>query len=255
LGQVLPETDLAELIPLAPDPRLAGEDRAQLPDNPPPPVVAPSPRGRGTVVAAGVALTGVTLVLGLALAAVSAVMLLGSGGGSGALVLLVTGVVLVSTHWGWVHVAELTSQRLERRDRRELELRHRDWVSEIRPYPRCSVTSEALEGGGVNLISWRHTPVATGRGTFTFRREMTAEERHRDDEPAAAVAERAELLRREAAQATRRARERYDALAADAELQALSDADERERQEAAQAAAQALAEGINANLQRPPLEE
>jgi hypothetical protein len=69
------------------------------------------------------------------------------------------------------------------------------------------------------------------------------------------VTERAELLRRQAAQDTARERERYEA-AHDAYEQAmLENADEQERLAAARAASQALSEQINTNLREPPLVE
>ena len=55
-----------------------------------------------------------------------------------------------------------------------------------------------------------HRPIFSGDSRFTFARDVDHREVHSGDEPAAAVAERAELLRRQAAQDTERERERYE---------------------------------------------
>jgi hypothetical protein len=78
---------------------------------------------------------------------------------------------------------------------------------------------------------------------------------HSGEEPAAAVAERAERLRREAALATERELERYLAAADAYETSQLLAEDERERLAARRAASLALSEQINANLRSPPLQE
>ena len=53
-------------------------------------------------------LTGVTLVLGVALTAFGAVNGFASGFDATSLVALFVGIVLISTHWGWVHVSPRT---------------------------------------------------------------------------------------------------------------------------------------------------
>ena len=78
---------------------------------------------------------------------------------------------------------------------------------------------------------------------------------HPPDEPAAEVTERAELLRRQAAQDTERERERYQ-IAADAYESVLLDHDdEQQRRLAQRAASEALSHQINSNLRDPPLVE
>ena len=80
-------------------------------------------------------------------------------------------------------------------------------------------------------------------------------ELHSPDEPAAAVTDRAETLRREAALATEREHQRYE-IAADAYRTALiGRADEEQRRLAQRAAAEALSGQINSNLRDPPLVE
>jgi hypothetical protein len=101
----------------------------------------------------------------------------------------------------------------------------------------------------------RYEPIVTGERGFAFARQVESEEIHSPEEPGAAVAERAELLRREAAADTDRERQLYE-VAADAYQTALlrSD-DEQQRQDARRAASEALSEQINANLREPPLIE
>ena len=117
------------------------------------------------------------------------------------------------------------------------------------------ISTEVEEDGSIRIVRHRYRPVPSGADTFTFVCEREFEERHSEEEPAAAVTERAELLRREAARATQQERERYET-AADAFQTALLEIDdERQRAEARRAASAALSEQINANLRDPPLIE
>src|SRR5207248_3984631 len=101
-----------ELVTFEPDARLLGEDLAKLPPDVGRPVeIEPSP-ARRRVVAVGAALTGVTLVLGAVLGGFGAIDGIATGFDAGAVVALLAGIILVATHWGWVHVAELTGQNL-----------------------------------------------------------------------------------------------------------------------------------------------
>jgi hypothetical protein len=167
----------------------------------------------------------------------------------------VLGIVLASTHWGWVHVAELTGNRIEARRSTSLEERQKQWLAEIEPYPRWEVSTSAGADGAITILTVCHRPVLQGERTYTFVREEVAREVHAADEPAAGVAERAELLRRDAAAETERAREDFRA-ARDAYEEALMVRDdEQQRRAALQAASQALSERINAHLRDPPLTE
>jgi hypothetical protein len=97
--------------------------------------------------------------------------------------------------------------------------------------------------------------VVSGAEAFTFVREVEHREVHAPDEPAAAVTERAEALRREAALATERAHQRYE-IADDAYRTALiGRADDEQRRLAQRAASEALSGQINSNLRDPPLVE
>ena len=101
----------------------------------------------------------------------------------------------------------------------------------------------------------RHRPVAAGQDSFTFVREVERREVHSPDEPAAAVTERAETLRREAALATEEEHRRYE-IADDAYRTALlGRSDDEQRRLAQRAASEALSGQINANLRDPPLVE
>lgn len=237
------------------DERLLGEDLRQLPatvSDPPQPL--PESPARRQVVRLGATMTGVTLVGGLALALLGLIELIADGGLVW-LVVLVIGIVLTVTHWGWVHVAELTGNRIEGSRYAALDQRRQDWLSEIEPYPRWQVSTTAEADGSITIVTVRHSPVAIGARTFTFTSEERAREVHSADEPAAAVTERAELLRREAAAETERAQREFQA-ARDAYEEALmARDDEQQRRAALQAASEALSERINAHLHDPPLIE
>jgi hypothetical protein len=249
------EADPVELVGRAPDERLLAEDLAQLPEAlGRPEALEPSP-ARGRIVAVGATLTGVTLVAGLALIVLAAVAAFSSGLGAGAIAALAAGLALVGTHWGWVHVAEISAQGLDGRHNRDVIERRRQWLAEIEPYIRWSVSTTAETDGSIAIITVRHLPVASGERGFTFVRETAGREVHSEEEPAATVAERAELLRRRAAAATARERARYEAANDAYQRTLLAHADEQERLAAARAASEALSEQINSNLRDPPLME
>jgi hypothetical protein len=247
--------DPAELVDRIADERLLAEDAANLPAAVGRPEPLPEPSAaRARIVGLGATLTGVTLLVGIALIAagigeaVSNAVALGVAA-------LVAGLALVGTHWGWVHVAEVTGQAVERRHNRPALDRRQRWLEQIKPYTRYEVTTSVDEDGGIRIVRARHDPVATGERRFTFTRTVEHEEAHTADEPGATVAERAELLRRRAAADTERERRRFE-VALDAYETALLNADdEQQRQAARRAASQALSEQINANLREPPLVE
>jgi len=241
-----------ELIDLAPDPRLLAEDLPAVPAALGQPAVIPPSRLRSRPVAAGAAMTGLTLTIGVLLLVLGAVLLVAGSSGAAALSALVAGAVLIGTHWGWVHVAEIGSQRLEVRGHRDLVAGRERWLAEIEPYTRYAVSTRVNAGGSVEIVTTRHQPRRASRSTFTFERREMASERHGPEEPAAAVTERAEQLRHRAADATERERERYLELAGARQLDRLREADDDERVAADRAAAQALSEQINSHLRSPP---
>ena len=109
------DVDPEPLVGLVADERLLSEDPAMLPAAVGLPEPIPTRAARRSLVGVGATLTGVTLIGGIALAILGAVELLFNGGGALAVVALVVGLVLASTHWGWVHVAEVSANGIERR--------------------------------------------------------------------------------------------------------------------------------------------
>jgi hypothetical protein len=249
------EPDLTELVSLQPDERLLGEDLAKLPDSVGEPDRLPDSPARRRIVGTGAAMTGVSLVGGVGLMVLGVVEAI--DGASAALVVaaFVIGILLVATHWGWVHVAELTANNLEGRRNTSVQERRLDWLRSIEPYPRWEVSTRTAQDGSISIVTVRYGPVPSREGKFTFVREEVACEVHSGDETAAAVAERAELLRRSAAADTERERQRYQVGHDAYERARLADADEQERLAAVRAASEALSEQINSNLRNPPLVE
>ncbi len=245
----------AEFVGSEPDERLLGEDLDKLPAGVGRPANVLPSRSRGRIVGAGATLTAVSLVVGVLLVLVGTVETISSGIDLSGVLAFVVGLVLVSTHWGWVHVAELTANSVEGRSNAVVLDTRRQWLAAIEPYTRFEVGTEVQHDGSITIYSVRHRPVRAGEDRFTFVREVEHSEVHAADEPAAAVAERAETLRREAALATERERERYD-IADEAYRTALSGrADEEQRRLAQRAASEALSDQINSNLRDPPLIE
>jgi hypothetical protein len=204
-------------------------------------------------VATGAALTGISLTGGLVLAVIAFVALL-SHGGELAAAGLGLGLVLLATHWGWVHVAELTADRVQTRGQRPAVEARQAWLESVAPYSRYEVTTEVAPDGGIVILTVAFCPVPASSGHFTFTREVVAREEHSDEAPAAFIAERAETLRQEAAARTDAERERYRAVAGDHETAQLTAEDEQERLAIRQAASRALSAQINAHLRQPPLD-
>jgi hypothetical protein len=211
--------------------------------------------GRRGVVAAGATMTGVTLVGGIGLAILGGVSAITGGLGLGEVVELGAGIGLAGTHWGWVHVAELTANGVENRRHSEVVDRRRLWLESIEPYTRYEVSTTVGDDGSISIVRVRRRAIPTGDGKFTFRREVVSTEVHSADEPAAEVTERAELLRREAAIETEREREAYRVAADAYETALLHRHDEQSQLAAKRAASEALSERINTNLRDPPLVE
>jgi hypothetical protein len=245
----------ADLVDAKADERLLSEPEAKLPASVGRPDPLPPPSAaRKQIVGVGATLTGVTLLAGTALVVLGVVLLIVSGGLS-AIAALVVGIVLISTHWGWVHVAELTGNAIENRHNRGALDRQRLWLEQIEPYTRYEITTSVDEDGSIRIVRTRYEPMSAGERRFTFISRVERDEIHSADEPSAAVTERAELLRREAAADTQREAERFRIVADAYETALLHAGDERERQAARRAASEALSEQINANLREPPLVE
>jgi hypothetical protein len=249
------DADPEQLVGLVADQRLLSEDPAMLPVTVGLPAPIPQRGGRGRLVGIGAALTGVTLIGGIALAILGAVELLFNGGGALAAVTLVLGLVLAATHWGWVHVAELSATGLERRSNSGIVDDRQAWLQEIAPFTRYEVTTRAEDDGSITIERIRYRPVRSGDRTFMFERSIELTEVHAGDDPAAVVAERAELLRHRAALDTESERAAFQEQADELNWTALADGEHRERTREQVAAARALSEQINANLREPPLTE
>jgi hypothetical protein len=249
------EVDPLDLIERTADERLLLSDSSQLPSSlPEPPQPLPESRVRRQVVRTGAVMTGVTLIGGTALAVLGLVEVIAEGSLVWFIVLAL-GVLLAATHWGWVHVAELTGNTIEARRDESVQARREQWLRALEPYARWEVVSSTERDGSIVITTLRHQPVPGAPGRFSFTREEVSREVHSAHEPAATVAERAELLRRQAAAETERARQAFEAARDAFERTLLARDDEQQRQAALRAASQALSERINANLRDPPLVE
>lgn len=248
-------SDPAEFVGFEPDERLLTDDLDKLPSAVGRPETVVPSRARGRIVGTGATLTAVSLVAGVILVLLGVIQAVSSGIDLAGVLALVLGAVLITTHWGWVHVAEITANSVEGRSNAEVMERRRQWLASIEPYARLEVSTVVQDDGSIAIDSVRHRPVHAGQGHFTFVREVEHREVHSPDEPAAAVTDRAETLRREAALATEREREHYE-IAAEAYRTALiGRADEEQRRLARRAASEALSHQINSNLRDPPLVE
>jgi hypothetical protein len=238
-----------------PDERLLSEDLDKLPAAVGRPETIVPSRVRGRIVGAGATLTAVSLVGGVILVLLGVIDAISSGIDLAGVLALVIGGLLIATHWGWVHVAEISANSLEGHSNAEVIERRRQWLAAIEPYERLEVSTEVSDDGSIAICTVRHRPVRAGSETFTFARELERREVHPPDEPAAAVTERAETLRREAALINEEERRRYE-IAAEAYRTALiGRADEEQRRLARRAASEALSHQINSNLRDPPLVE
>jgi hypothetical protein len=237
------------------DERLLNEDLVNLPaaERPSEPAIASHKHDR--LVTAGSALTGATLIGGTAMILFGAWELLFNGGGVFAIVAAVIGILLVVTHWGWVHVAEYIGLLIDERQQRGAETRRRDWLASIQPYPRFSVLTSVLDDASTRVERVLHRPLLTDQHTFTFVRETDAEQIYDPDTPAAVIAASVETMRRRARLETDRLRELWETASDAYQAALLSADDDRQRLVAQRAAATALSEHINASLLEPPLIE
>jgi hypothetical protein len=238
-----------------PDRRLLDEDRSNLPDAVQPHEPDMPPQGHGRLVAAGSLLTGLTLIGGAALLLYGAWQLLFNGGHAVDAVLAVLGILLVVTHWGWVHVAEYVGLTIDEHQQRATDDRRRDWLAGIEPYPRFSVSTSVLEDASTRIETVLHQPVLTARHTFTFVRHTHAQKTYDAQTSAEVIADTVETMRRQARLETDRLRELWDAASTAYAAELSSTDDDQHRLAAERAAATALSEHINASLLEPPLVE
>jgi hypothetical protein len=248
--------DMVAFLGAAPDRRLLDEDIDNLPaaeQRHEPEIVS---HGHHRLVAAGSFMTGASLLGGAALSLYGAWRLLFQSGGAVDVVLVVIGLVLVATHWGWVHVAEYVGITLDDRETRALSRRAGAWLASIEPYPRFSVTTSVLADASTRVERVLHRPVLTSGGTaFTFERETIGERVFGADASAEEIADSVETMRRQARLDTDRQRELWEAASSTYRARLLHAQDEEERLAAQRAAAAALSEHINESLREPPLVE
>ena len=247
------ELDPAELVGRVADERLLDAEIANLPSSVGRPEAVPPSKTRGRIVGVGATLTGVTLIGGITLVLMGVVVAVSGGIGAVAIVAIVLGLILAATHWGWVHVAEATADAIEARRDSEITARRRHWLDMIEPYTHYEVATDVGEDGSITISRVRYRPVGSGERRFTFEREVEHSEVHSGDESGAAITERAELLRRQAAADTEREREGFEAAHDAYQAALLAEGSEREQQEARRAESRALSERINSNLRDPPL--
>jgi len=245
----------ADFVGSEPDERLLTEDLDKLPGALGRPETIVSSRARRRIVGTGATLTAVSLVAGVLLVALGVIDAISSGIDLAAVLALVVGGLLIATHWGWVHVAEITANSVEGHSNAEVVRRRRHWLAAIEPYSRLEVSTEVADDGSIAICTVRHSPVRCGEDRFTFVREVEQREVHSPDEPAAAVTERAETLRREAAIVNEEERRRYEIAAEAYDAALIGRADEEQRRLARRAASEALSHQINSNLRDPPLVE
>ncbi len=249
------EPDPAELLGRTAAPELLAEQEEALPEAVGRPIPIPPSRTRARIVGVGATMTGLTLVGGIALIVAGIVDAISSGFGGVALIAVVLGLVLVLTHWGWVHVAEFTANGIDNRRNVEISASRDQWLAAIAPYTRYEVATHVEDDGSLTITTIRYRPVSADQNRFTFVREVLDSERHSDEEPAARIADRAEHLRRQAALMTERERSRFQVAADAYQEELIAGKDEQERLNARRAASEALSRQINANLRDPPLIE
>src|SRR6185437_6653011 len=139
----------AEFVGSEPDERLLAEDLDKLPTAlGRPETIVPS-RARGRIVGTGATLTAVSLVAGVLLVALGVIDAVSSSINLAAVLALVIGGLLIATHWGWVHVAEITANSVEGHSNAEVVERRRQWLAGIEPYSRLEVSTEVADDGSI----------------------------------------------------------------------------------------------------------
>jgi hypothetical protein len=246
---------IVAFLGVAADTRLLHEDMVNLPDAEQHREPAVSSHQHDRLVAAGSLMTGVTLIGGTAMLLYGGWQLLFEGGGAFDAILAVIGVLLAATHWGWVHVAEYVGMSIDEHHRHVSQQREQAWLATIQPYPRFSVSTSVLDDASTRVRRVLHKPVLTGQQTFTFVREVDAEETYDADAPAEVIATAVETMRRQARLETDRIRGLWEAASTTYSAAAFNAQDDEQRLAARRAAATALSEHINASLLEPPLVE
>jgi hypothetical protein len=246
---------MTTFLGVRPDQSLLAADLGALPDVGPRPVPSGSTHRHDRLVAAGSAMTAGTLIGGAVIALYGGVQVLTSGGGAVDVLLAVIGILLLATHWGWVHVAEYVGLTIDQRQERADDERTQAWLSTLQPYPRFSVLTSVDDDASTRVQRVLLKPVLTAQHTFTFIRETEAERTFAADAPAQDIAAAVETMRRQARLDTDRLRGNWEAASNAYEAALFSAEDDQQRLAAQRAAATALSEHINASLLEPPLVE
>ncbi len=246
---------MVSFLGAAADRRLLNEDRLNLPAAEQHRDLDISTHKHDRLVTAGSTLTGVTLIGGAAMVLYGGGQVLLNGGGVLDVVVAGIGLLLVGTHWGWVHIAEYIGLAIDERLQRGAETRRREWLATIQPYPRFSVSTGVLSDASTRIERVLHRPLLTTQHTFTFVRETEFVETYDADTSAEVIATGVETMRRHARLETDRLRALWEAASSAYEDTLLSAEDDQQRLAAQRAAAVALSEHINASLRDPPLVE
>jgi hypothetical protein len=246
---------MIEFLGVPADPRLLNEDLFNLPaaEQRREPEIATEKHDR--LVAAGSLLTGVSLIGGAAIALYGGWQVLFNGGGALGAVVAVIGILLVATHWGWVHVAEYVGLTIDDHERRVTDAGRREWLAGIEPYPRFSVSTSVLDDASIRIERVLYRPTLTAAHTFTFARETDREETYAAGTPAEVIATTVETMRREARLETDQLHELWDVASTSYAARLADGDDDQQRLEAERAAATALSEHLNASLLEPPVIE
>jgi hypothetical protein len=207
------------------------------------------------LVRAGSAMTAATLIGGALLVIYGGEQLIAGGGGALAVVLAVAGILLVATHWGWVHVAEYIGVGLDDRQERGNREREQAWLETVEPHARFTIRTTVMADASIGVERVTYKPVLTSQHTFAFDRVIEAVASFDPDTPAHVIADRVETLRREARLETDRQSELWGAASTAYDAALLDAGDDQQQLAARRAAALALSQHINASLLEPPLVE
>ena len=154
-----PNEGMLAFLGVPADRRLLDEDLVSLPaaEQYHEPAVVTHKHDR--LVAAGSLVTGATLIGGAAIAIYGGWEVLFNDGGALGVVAALIGILLVATHWGWVHVAEYLGVAIDERARRSQDARRQDWLAAIQPYPRFSVSTVVLDDASTRIERVLHQSV------------------------------------------------------------------------------------------------
>jgi hypothetical protein len=232
------------------DPALLEFDAHHLPAEIGAPPIAFRPREHRRLINTGVALTGSALLGGAGVGILGLILWL-VGHPSLGVPLAVVGAVLVATHWGWIHVAQLAADRRDEGASAAVEAERQAWLARIPAHAHWDIQSRVRESDASILLERvRFSPVPTGDDTFTFTRTVEHVEAFADA-PTAEVVERAEELRQAAHADTARARAAWTATVQGVESERALALDSAEELATSAALAEAISEQINANRDLP----